>query len=126
MAYATVSDLEAWLAPEPVPEIAARLLTRASTAIDKALYGLAYDADDPHVKATLSQACVQQVQWLMDRDDETGAQDDLASMNTGQRSFVRRTAKGDSSGSSASRLTQSAVDVLLTSGHFTGFVWTWG
>lgn len=126
MPYATVSELEEWLAPEPAPEIAVRLLTRASTAIDKALYGLAYDVDDPDVKATLSQACVQQVQWLMDRDDETGAQDDLASMSTGQRSFTRRAPKGDSSGSSASRLTESAADVLLTSGHFQGFVWTWG
>jgi hypothetical protein len=125
MPYATVSELEAWLAPEPAPANAVRLLTRASTAIDKALYGLAYDVDDPDVKATLSQACVQQVQWAMDRDDETGAQDDLASMSTGQRSFTRRAPKGGSSGSSASRLTDSAADVLLTSGHFRGFVWTW-
>lgn len=126
MPYATVSELEAWLAPEPAPENAVRLLTRASTAIDRALYGLAYDRDDVEVKATLSQACVQQVQWMVDRDDETGAQDDLASMTTGQRSFTRRAPKDGSSGSSTSRLTQSAADVLLTSGHFKGFVWTWG
>ncbi|MFB7707887.1 hypothetical protein [Streptomyces sp. NPDC056105] len=125
MPYATVSDLEAWLAPEPAPENAVRLLTRASTAIDRALYGLAYDKDDPEVQAVLTNACVQQVHWLIDRDDETGAQDDLASMSTGQRSFARR-APTDGSSSSSSRLTQSAADVLMTSGLFHGFVWTWG
>ncbi|MFE9286711.1 head-tail connector protein [Streptomyces olivaceus] len=126
MPYATVAALEEWLAPEPAPANAVRLLTRASTAIDRALYGLAYDADDIEVQATLSLACVQQVQWAMDRDDETGAQDDLASMSTGQRSFTRRSAADGSSAGSSARLTQSAADVLLTSGHFHGFVWVEG
>lgn len=120
MTYATVAALEEWLAPEPAPENAVRLLKRASTAIDRALYGLAYDATDPDVQQTLSDACVQQVQWAMDRDDETGAMDDLQSMSTGQRSFTRRTT-GQAAGRSP-RLASSAADVLLTSGHFTGFV----
>lgn len=124
MPYATVSELEAWLAPEPAPENAMRLLKRASTAIDRALYGLAYDADDTDVKQTLSDACVQQVQWLMDRDDETGATSDLASMSTGQRSFARF-ARKDGSGATP-RLADSVADVLLTSGHFVGFVWVEG
>ncbi|WP_420032236.1 hypothetical protein ACN2WE_05080 [Streptomyces sp. cg28] len=124
MPYATVSDLEAWLAPEPAPENAVRLLVRASTAIDRALYGLAYDVDDPEVQDTLSLACVQQVQWAMDRDDETGATDDLQSMSTGQRSFTRRTV-GTAAGQ-VQRLCQSAADVLLTSGHFRGLVWAVG
>lgn len=124
MPYATVSELEAWLAPEPAPENAVRLLTRASTAIDRALYGLAYDRADAGVKQTLSDACVQQVQWLIDRDDETGATSDLASMSTGQRSFSRFARKGGAS--DTPRLADSAADVLLTSGHFTGFVWVVG
>ncbi|MFM9616855.1 hypothetical protein ACKI14_02695 [Streptomyces turgidiscabies] len=123
MPYATVSELEAWLAPEPAPENAVRLLTRASTAIDRALFGLAYDKASAAVKQTLSDACVQQVQWAIERDDETGAQDDLQSMSTGQRSFTRRTV-GSGAGSTP-RLAQSAADVLLASGHFKGFVWTW-
>ncbi|MCZ4506920.1 hypothetical protein O3Q52_01590 [Streptomyces sp. ActVer] len=123
MPYATVSELEAWLAPEPAPENAVRLLTRASTAIDRALYGLAYDKTDAAVKQTLSDACVQQVQWLIDRDDETGAQNDLQSMTTGQRSFTRRTV-GQGAGATP-RIADSVADVLLTSGHFQGFVWTW-
>lgn len=124
MPYATVSDLEAWLAPEPAPENAVRLLTRASTAIDRALYGLAYDKDDPEVQAVLTNACVQQVHWLIDRGDETGAQDDLQSMSTGQRSFTRRTV-GDGAGSTP-RLAQGAADILKVSGFFHSFVWTWG
>lgn len=121
MPYATVSDLEAWLAPEPAPENAVRLLTRASTAIDRALYGLAYDPADSDVQETLRAACVQQVQWLIDRDDETGALDDLQSMSTGQRSFTRRTV-GQGAGTTQ-RLASAAADVLKTSGLFKAFVW---
>lgn len=124
MPHATVAALEEWLAPEAVPENAVRLLKRASTAIDRALYGLAYDRDDPDVQQTLSDACVQQVQWAMDRDDETGAMDDLQSMSTGQRSFTRRTV-GTGAGQPP-RLCQSAADELLTSGLFCGFVWVEG
>lgn len=122
--YATVSDLEEWLAPETAPDNAVRLLKRASTAIDRALYGLAYDVGDPDVRATLSEACVVQVHWLMDRDDETGATDDLQSMSTGQRSFTRRTV-GAGAGSTP-RLAQSAADLLIASGYFQGFAWVVG
>ncbi|MFS4103763.1 hypothetical protein [Streptomyces sp. PD-S100-1] len=124
MPYATVSDLEAWLAPEPAPPNAVRLLTRASTAIDRALYGLAYDPADPAVQTVLRNACVQQVHWMIERGDETGAQDDLQSMSTAGRSFTRRTV-GDGAGSTP-RLAQSAADVLLTSGLFYGFAWVVG
>ncbi|NEA52423.1 hypothetical protein [Streptomyces sp. SID10815] len=124
MPYATVSDLEAWLAPDPAPDNAVRLLVRASTAIDRALYGLAYDRDDPDVQAVLRAACVQQTHWMIDRGDETGAQDDLQSMSTAGRSFTRRPV-GDGAGSTP-RLAQSAADVLITSGYFYGFAWVVG
>ena len=124
MPYATVSDLEAWLAPEPAPANAVRLLTRASTAIDRALHGIGYDRTDPDVLQTLRDACVQQVHYMIDRGDETGAQDDVQSMSTGQRSFTRRTV-GQNAGQ-APRLCRAAADVLLTSGHFKGVVWVEG
>jgi hypothetical protein len=120
MSYATVSDLEAWLAPEPVPENAVRLLKRATTAINRALHGIAYDKDAPEVKQVLSDACVIQVHWAMDRDDETGAQDDLQSMSAGSRSFTRRTV-GQNAGQTP-RLCRAAADELLASGLFDGFV----
>jgi hypothetical protein len=123
--YATVSALEEWLAPEPAPANAVRLLTRASTAIDRALHGLAYDRTDPDVLKTLSDACVQQVQWVIDRGDETGALEDVQSMSTGQRSFTRRAPRNDAGGQSA-RLCRAAADVLIASGHFDRFVWVEG
>ncbi|MFJ1648009.1 hypothetical protein [Streptomyces sp. NPDC088258] len=117
MAYATVSDLTAWLAPEPAPDTAARLLELASTSVDVALYGVAYDADDPDVQAVLAKACVRQVHWVLERGDETGAQSDLASMSTGKRSFTRFARGGSGSGSSAApRLAPGAVDVLRVAG----------
>jgi hypothetical protein len=99
MAYATISDLEAWLAPEPAPANAWRLLEQASDALDGALIGAMYNPDDPDVQAVLTKACVRQVQFMMDRDDETGAQSDVQSMTVGQRSITRRAPSNDSSGS---------------------------
>lgn len=114
MAYATVSDLEAWLAPEPAPDNAVRLLELASDAVDEVLYGVAYDPDDPDVQDILRKATVRQAHWLMDRDDESGAQDDLQSMSTGQRSFTRRTV-GQGAGA-APRVGPKVVSVLRASG----------
>ncbi|MET8113811.1 hypothetical protein [Streptomyces prasinus] len=114
MAYATVSDLEAWLAPEPAPDNAVRLLELASEAVDEVLYGIAYDPDDPDVLAVLRKAVVRQVHWLMDRGDETGSQDDMQSMSTGQRSFTRRTV-GQGAGA-APRVGPKVVSVLRSSG----------
>ncbi|MFJ2110620.1 hypothetical protein ACIOEX_01605 [Streptomyces sp. NPDC087850] len=117
MAYATVSDLATWLAPEPAPESAVRLLELASTSIDVALYGVAYDVNDPDVQAVLAKACVRQAHWTMERGDETGAQSDLASMSTGKRSFSRFPRGGSGSGaSSAPRLAPGAIEVLRVAG----------
>ncbi|MFJ9037987.1 hypothetical protein ACIRF8_15510 [Streptomyces sp. NPDC102406] len=115
MAYATVSDLEAWLG-EQAPDNVVRLLEQASDAVDEILYGVAYDIADPDVQAVLRKATIRQVHWLIDRDDETGAQADVQSMSVGQRS-VTRYAKGASGGGSAApRFAPQAVSVLRTSG----------
>jgi hypothetical protein len=117
MAYATVSDLEAWLAPEPAPENAWRLLEEASDAIDGALTGAMYNPADLAVQDVLRKACVRQVHWMMDRGDETGAQNDLQSMSAGSRSFTRRTV-GEGAGA-APRIAPQAVTVLRNSGLLT-------
>lgn len=117
MAYATVSDLEAWLAPEPAPANAWRLLEQATDAIDSALIGAMYNPDDPDVQDVLRKACVRQVHWLMDRDDETGAQNDLQSMSAGSRSFTRRTV-GEGAGA-APKLGPQAATVLRNAGLLT-------
>ncbi|MBL3664528.1 hypothetical protein JL475_00510 [Streptomyces sp. M2CJ-2] len=112
--YASVSDLEAWLAPEPAPDNAVRLLELASDAVDEVLYGVAYDPNDPDVREILRKAVVRQVHWLMDRGDETGSQDDMQSMSTGQRSFTRRTV-GQGAGA-APKVGPKVASVLRTSG----------
>lgn len=117
MSYATVSDLEAWLAPEPAPANAARLLEQASDAIDSALTGAMYEPTDPDVLDVLRKACVRQVHWMMDRDDETGANNDVQSMSAGSRSFTRRTS-GEGAGA-APRIAPQAVTVLRNSGLLT-------
>jgi len=117
MAYATVSDLEAWLTPEPAPANAWRLLEEASDALDSALIGATYNPDDPAVQDVLTKACVRQVHWMMDRDDETGANNDLQSMSAGSRSFTRRTV-GEGAGA-APRIAPQAVTVLRNSGLLT-------
>jgi len=117
MAYATISDLEAWLAPEPAPANAFRLLEQASDALDEALTGATYEPTNPAVQDVLRKACVRQVHWMMDRDDETGANNDLQSMSAGSRSFTRRTV-GEGAGA-APRIAPQAVTVLRTSGLLT-------
>lgn len=124
MPYATVPDLEAWLAPEPAPASALRLLTLASQRIDRALHGAWYDPADVEVQAVLRQATVQQVHWMLERGDETEAQSDLQSMSTGQRSFTRRTV-GQGAGQMP-QLAPAAADALTISGFFRWVVWMEG
>ncbi|MFE9850340.1 hypothetical protein ACFYPN_16220 [Streptomyces sp. NPDC005576] len=116
MPYATVPDLEAWLAPEPAPESAVRLLILASQRVDRALLGAWYDPADVEVQAVLLQATVQQVHWMLERGDETEAQADLQSMVAGQRSFTRRTVGG--SAGQAVQLAPAVADLLRTCGLF--------
>ncbi|MFE0692913.1 hypothetical protein [Streptomyces sp. NPDC058869] len=116
MSYATVADLAAWLAPEPAPPNAVRLLTLASQRVDRALLGAWYDRDDADVLEVLRQATVQQVHWMLDRGDETEAQADLQTMSTGIRSFTRRTV-GQGAGQAA-QLAPAVADVLKTCGLF--------
>ncbi|MGV0096961.1 hypothetical protein [Streptomyces californicus] len=115
MPYATVPDLAAWLAPEPAPPNALRLLTLASQRIDRALLGAWYDPADAEVQEVLRQATVQQVHWMLERGDETEAQSDLQSMSTGQRSFSKRALRD---GEQPQKLAASVVDLLRTCGLF--------
>lgn len=118
MAYATVPQLTDWLSPEPTPATAVRLLEQASTAIDVALYGVAYDVTDPDVQAVLAKACVRQVHWMVERDDETGALSDVQSMTAGKRSQTKF-ARSAGSSSATPKLCDAAVDVLRVAGLLT-------
>ncbi|MFJ6487106.1 hypothetical protein [Streptomyces californicus] len=115
MPYATVPDLAAWLAPEPAPPNALRLLTLASQRIDRALLGAWYDPADAEVVEVLRQATVQQVHWMLERGDETEAQSDLQSMSTGQRSISKRALRD---GEQPQKLAASVADLLRACGLF--------
>lgn len=119
MAYATTADLEAWLAPDPAPVNAVRLLEQASDDIDELLTGAMYDPDNAGVLAVLKAACVRQVHWLMERDDETGATSDVQSMTVGQRSITRRAGAGTGSSASVPRIGPRAAQVLRNAGLLT-------
>ncbi|MEW1630836.1 hypothetical protein AB0387_26180 [Streptomyces sp. NPDC089173] len=115
MPYATVPELTAWLAPEPAPPNAVRLLTLASQRVDRALLGAYYDPADAEVVEVLRQATVQQVHWMLERGDETEAQSDLASQSTGQRSFSKRALRD---GEQPQKLAASVSDLLIGCGLF--------
>lgn len=115
MPYATVPDLAAWLAPEPAPPNAVRLLALASQRVDRALLGAWYDRDDAEVVEVLRQATVQQVHWMLERGDETESQSDLASQSTGIRSYSKRPLRD---GEQPQRLASSVGDLLRTCGLF--------
>ncbi|MEV8398814.1 hypothetical protein [Streptomyces niveus] len=119
MPYATVPQLTDWLDPEPTPATAVRLLEQASDSIDVALYGVAYDVDDPDVLAVLAKACVRQVHWMVERGDDTGALADVQSMTAGKRSFARFARSGDSGAVGTPKLCDAAVDVLRVAGLLT-------
>lgn len=120
MSYATTDDLADFLRSTPLPADADRMLEEASDDIDAALVGVRYAVDaygqptDPKVIATFRKAAVRQVHWMMDRDDETGALDDVQSMSTGARSVTRRTV-GPQAGT-ARVLGPRAARVLRTAG----------
>lgn len=125
MAYATPADLAAWLAPEPAPDHAVRLLEQASDAVDEVLYGVAYNPADLEVQDILRRATIRQAHWMLDRGDETGAQADVQSMTVGQRSITRRVTSG-SGGEASQRFAPQAVATLRTSGLLQFYPWVVG
>lgn len=120
MPYASVDDLTDFLGSLPLPLDVARLLEEASDDLDAVLVGARYATDstgmptDPAVATALRRACVRQVHWLMDRDDETGATSDVQSMTTGSRSVTRRS--GANAPATTPQLGPRAAQSLRTSG----------
>lgn len=120
MAYATAADLGNWLDPKPLPDNPGKVLELASDDIDELLTGAWYDVDAdgmptaPDVITALRDACVRQAEWLLDRDDLSGAQSDVQSMTVGGRSLTRRTV-GSGAGA-APQFSPRAVVVLRRAG----------
>lgn len=96
MAYATLSDLTAWLGATPDDTAnATRLLTVASRRMDSVLIGAVYDVDDDglptdtDVAAVLRDAVCAQVEWWDETGDTsgTGAGGEWSSVSIGKVSL---------------------------------------
>lgn len=112
-AYATAADLSAsdFLSSGlTVPADAARLLSRASREIDKALVACVYDVDDATGHPTdadlitaLRDATCAQACWWIETGDEAGVASNLDSLGAGSGPYIN---------GRLSRLAPDAVEVL--------------
>ncbi|PRX91981.1 hypothetical protein [Allonocardiopsis opalescens] len=96
--YATVEEFTAWLAPDPAPANAARLLRQASGRVDELLIGACYDTDTagmptaaPIVEALRDATCAQAeftAAWVASGGDSTGARRRPTAVTVGQVSYT--------------------------------------
>ncbi|MFF4467966.1 hypothetical protein ACFYZ3_00255 [Streptomyces sp. NPDC001599] len=126
MAYATEQQLIDYLAPDPAPANAAKVLDRASDDIDGLLIGAVYDTDadgmptDPKVQAALRKATLAQAEYLVETKDLTGAQRQWGTLTVGEVSYARGT-----SGQEPGRIAPAALQALRVSGALNRWVVTW-
>ncbi|MEU8556025.1 hypothetical protein AB0C80_18815 [Streptomyces anthocyanicus] len=126
MAYATEQQLIDYLAPDPAPANAAKVLDRASDDIDGLLIGAVYDTDadgmptDPKVQAALRKATLAQAEYLVSTGDLTGAQRQWRSVRLGDAEYTRAT-----TGTEPGRIAPSALQALRVAGALNRWVVTW-
>lgn len=135
-AYATPSDLAAWLRAEP-PATVDVLLPAAKRRLDWALIGAYYPVDDDGlptdaaIAAALRDASCAQVAWWDEQGDTTGqgTGGDWADVSIGKLR-LSRTATSSGSASSQTRqpqLAPEAARILQTAGLYPiNGVWVWG
>ncbi|MFD5711328.1 hypothetical protein ACFWHW_13175 [Streptomyces pharetrae] len=117
MAYATEQQLIDYLAPDPAPANAAKVLDRASDDIDGLLIGAVYDTDsngmptDPKVQAALRKATLAQAEYLVATGDLTGAQRQWGRVQVGGVEYIRGT-----SGTEPGRIAPAALQALRVAG----------
>ncbi|MEU4332333.1 hypothetical protein [Nonomuraea dietziae] len=121
MAYATLTELEAWLDPEPVPSGAARMLARATRYMDNVLLKTSvYDVDDngmptdaDHIVAMRDACCALVEWWAENGDDGLGAGSEYTSVSAGNIALSKGSRQGGSSGQTTDpRRAPEAVEIL--------------
>ena len=123
-AYATLSDLNAYLGAEP-PADSQRLLARAQEAVDAALRSSAYAVDtfgnptDATVIAAVRDATVRQVEWWLANGDELNQQGQYSSFSIEGIAVTRSTTDAPTA-----RLCGRARDALQLAGLLPGSVLT--
>jgi hypothetical protein len=127
VAYATTTDLAAWLVDAQPPSGARRKLVRATRVIDSLLTCAVYAVDSTGLPtqatdiATLRDAVCAQVEWWMQTGDEYGIGDQYVTTGIGSVSLSRRTHSGTTGTSSTSiRYAPEAVERLRAGGLLTG------
>ncbi|AMW13318.1 hypothetical protein A4E84_29780 [Streptomyces qaidamensis] len=126
MAYATEQQLIDYLAPDPTPANAAKVLDRASDDIDGLLIGAVYNTDvngmptDPKVQTALRMATLAQAEYLVATGDLTCAQRQGGRVQVGGVEYTRGT-----SGTEPGRIAPAALQALRVSGALNRWVVTW-
>lgn len=98
--YASEDDFKAYLAPDPVPEGAARLLRDASLEVDDMLLTAIYHVDhddmptDPKVRAALRDATCAQAEFRAEYGDELEAISDGEAISLGPIRFGGKSSSG--------------------------------
>lgn len=130
--YATVAELEAWLAPDPAPAGAGRMLARATRYMDNNLLKTAiYDVDEDGLPTTpahiiaMRDACCALVEWWAENgDDGQGAGSEYDSVTAGNIAFSKRSS-GSSGHPDDPRRAPEAVEILDGAGLRGHEPWTY-
>ncbi|WP_242908674.1 hypothetical protein [Actinomadura terrae] len=120
--YATPDELAEFLAPDPAPPGAARLLARASRDVDGALLCTRYAVDDttgvatdPKTAAAIKEATLEQAAWRVANGEADGISAPAGSAAIGSVN-VTRPAPGTAGSGTVGRLGEQAAEVLRLAG----------
>lgn len=121
--YATAEQLGAFLAPEPAPANAARLLVRASRKVGRAVFCARYDVDtagmptDTKVAEAMKDATLEQISYWLDNGDDEGTAGAVTSASIGSAKVTRGGSSSGSGGAATGEdLCEQAWDALASVG----------
>lgn len=128
--YATETEFETYLAPEPLPHGAARLLRDASVDVDQMLLTAIYTVDhdgnptDPHVREALRDATCAQAAHMDEYGDTAALLAGTESVTLGPLKFGGSNTNGRNTASRVPAFSPTAYEILRTAGLVPGTVTT--